>query len=137
MKYFKVTSPYSKIPINHLWLPIECDPSLKKELYVFVRKPIPGFREIWNHYFHNIVKSEKIGCASLFYFVYYKELLCEIENICNSAKVNRYHMKKILTLEKKELSRWMKFISNSDDTLYEQNNYFRQMSILISASKIK
>ena len=136
MRYFKVTSPNKQLPYNQKWLPIECDSSLRYEYYVYSIIPKPSFNQIWKHYFSCTSNSEKIGCTSMLYFVYYKELYMKIESVINDLQINKRDIRKLIFFQKKVLSRWMDFISKSDDSLYEQNHYFRQISKLLNAWKI-
>lgn len=71
MNYFKLASPYGKMPDDKIWQGINGDPTMKREEYVFVRKPVPSFEQIWDVFAKTNNKTERLGCASLFYFKHF------------------------------------------------------------------
>jgi hypothetical protein len=127
-KYFLVKRPFEKLRINEHWQEIVCDPTNNFEAYVFVKTPCPNFNEVWKIFVKSRNKKELLGCSSLFYFVYYKELKSKLVNIMADEKSIVENKKKLKMFIKRYLNKWLIFIKRSDDLLYPQNQYFREIA---------
>jgi hypothetical protein len=116
------------------WKSIPSDPTYQLDYFVFVVVPLPTFKTTWHHYFSTVLTSEKRGCRSLFYFYYYKELLDEIKVSINED-FSQNNINDIYKFYDDVLVKWLEFIKYSDDTLYEQNQYFIEMAKLIEEKR--
>lgn len=135
MRLFKVKNPMTKFRESKKWKSIKSDPTYEFEQFVFVVLPTPTFKIVWEHYFSTILASEKRGCRSLFYFIYYKELFYEIASSLNEKTISHKDIKNIFKFYDDVLSKWLEFIKYSDDTMYEQNQYFHKIAKLIEEKR--
>ena len=135
MNYFIIKYPWQKIP-NDIF-PIVSDPTLKNEVYIFMKKNYISFEETLNIFLKTNNKNNYIGATSLIYFKYYVEFYHFLIDVFeNPIKLKKYK-KRILKFYKKTLCRWVSFIRYSDDTMYPQNEIFRNMFDLITKSFFK
>lgn len=131
MQKFLIIYPFGKLPDLSCWQGIECDPTNDFEAYIFVRKPVPDFNEIWNILTHTRRSEVLLGCYSLLYFVFYKELKLKIIDILSSEYSLNENKKKLEVFIKNRLNKWLTFIKRSDDSLYPQNQYFREIADIL------
>lgn len=129
MNMFVVIEPYSKIPEK--LFPIDCDPTLKYEVYLFSKKEYVSFEEVLKIFLTSISKQEYLGAMSLIYFKYYNEFYEFLNKISKDTTLIKKYKKAIIKFKTKYLKRWINFIKYSDDSMYCQNKVFREMDKLI------
>ena len=135
MSKFIVINPWKKIP-NNLF-PIQSDPSLKYEVYIFSKKRDVMFDEVLDIFYKSINKNDYLGAMSLIYFKYYNEFYKFLIEISENMNLTKKYKKAILKFYKNYLVKWIEFIKYSDDTMYPQNEVFRKMHIIITQNIIK
>lgn len=129
MSKFIVVYPWEKVP-NTLF-PIDCDPSLGCEVYVFTKKRDITFEEVIHIYFKSMNRNDYLGAMSLIYFKYYNEFYDFLVEISKDMSLKKKYRKATLKFYKKYLIRWIKFVKFSDDTMFPQNEVFRKMHAII------
>ena len=130
MSKFVVINPFGKIP-NNLF-PIQSDPSLKYEVYIFSKKRDVMFDEVLDIFYKSMNRNNYLGAMSLIYFKYYNEFYDFLVSITKDIKLIKKYRKATLKFYKKYLIRWIEFIKYSDDTMYPQNEVFRKMYTIIT-----
>ncbi len=135
MSKFIVKSPWEKVPSN--LFSIECDPSLKYEVYIFSKKKDVTFDEVLEIFNKSINRNDYLGAMSLIYFKYYNEFYKFLVEISENINLTKKYRKSTLKFYKKYLVRWLEFIKHSDDTMYPQNKVFRKMDTIITRNLIK
>ncbi len=123
---FKIRYPYEK-PLKGNWYGLDCDPTLKNEMFLFANKKVITFDEVVQIYNKSLNRIDYLGAMSLIYFKYYKEFY---EYLIKQEEFDsRYREKRVVRKFKKlYLNRWLAFIKFSDDTMYPQNHYIRLMN---------
>lgn len=130
MSQFIIVDPFSKIP-NGL-IPIESEPTLKYEVYIFSKKEI-SFEEVLKIYLRPFHKNDYLGAMSLIYFKYYNELYEFLTLSSQEPKLVKKYKKATIKFYKNYLNRWIDFIKYSDDNLYPQNKVFKEMAYVIES----
>ena len=110
---------------------ITSDPTKSRALYA--RKAEFSFEEVWAAFLRFGRAQEYYGAMSLVYWQFYNELYGKLQEIAKDEVATRKYRRPILKFYRKYLKRWVAFVQHSDDTLYPQNQVFRQMASLIEA----
>lgn len=132
---FRTKGPYEK-QLDSKWYPVDCDPTLKHEIYLYSNKSNVSFEECIHIFEKSWNKTTILGSMSLIYLKYYKEFYEYLLN--KRCSVYLFEKKgRIKSFKRKYLNRWVQFIKCSDDTQYPQNEYFRKMNDLFSKKKAK
>ena len=129
MRKFVVIHPYSSMP--HGLYPIDCDPSLKYEVYIFAKKETICFEEIIDIYLRPFNRNDYLGAMSLVYFKYYDRFYDFLLQVSKDEELLRKYKRATVRFYKKYLKRWISFIRHSDDTMYPQNEVFRNMEKVV------
>lgn len=133
MIHFKTINPHDRLPNSKLYA-IDCDPTLKYEIYLYANKVDVSFEECIHIYEKSLNKTNYLGAMSLIYFKYYKEFY---EYLLNKRNNSSFKDRKIRKFKTRYLDRWIEFVKRSDDSLCPQNEYFRKMEDLFSERKAK
>ena len=111
--------------------PVRQDPTGKHRFCLYTRKEKFSFEEIWNMFLRIGRPTEYYGAMSLIYWEFYNELYERLQVIVANGEYRRKYRRAIRKFYRKYLQRWVDFVRCSDDTMFPQNEVFRQMAHLI------